>query len=412
MARRARHWFARLVPMVVLLLGVGVGVGAASAQPRDVTVGPELVSMKAESTQGAAGSPDLLSRSDPLEVSRVATRLVATGTAGLIFAAMSKSPPAPARAAAQPLPAPPPAGTRISVPHVLWAAYVHAASEMRTSCHLPVTLLAAIGHVESGSLAGRSLTVTHDVVPPVLGPILSGGGVAAIRDTDGGRLDGDPVWDRAVGPMQFIPSTWRIWGRDGNADGVANPQNIDDAALSAATYLCAGNRDLSDPAQLRAAILSYNHSSSYLASVLGLMASMKAGGTALPEGVPAAPVPVTAGPTATARPAAAPARPTKVTRKGAATVTARKSGTSRTGTSTTTPATSRSSTTSTPPTTISTLLAPNSMTTIASGGADPAASSASMRATVAGSPPSSCDADSGATSATTGTPLPPTTTGC
>ncbi len=57
-------------------------------------------------------------------------------------------------------------------------------------------------------------------MPPVRGPALSGGAFSAIRDTDGGRYDGDPVWDRAVGPMQFIPGTWRIWGADGNGDGV------------------------------------------------------------------------------------------------------------------------------------------------------------------------------------------------
>jgi len=37
--------------------------------------------------------------------------------------------------------------------------------------------------------------------------------------------------------MQFIPSTWQLAGRDGNGDGTADPFNIDDAALSAATCL-------------------------------------------------------------------------------------------------------------------------------------------------------------------------------
>ena len=64
------------------------------------------------------------------------------------------------------------------------------------------------------------------------------GPVAAIPDTDNGRWDGDKVWDRAVGPMQFIPATWQGAGRDGDGDGVANPNDIDDAALAAADYLC------------------------------------------------------------------------------------------------------------------------------------------------------------------------------
>ena len=47
--------------------------------------------------------------------------------------------------------------------------------------------------------------------------------------------------------MQFIPSTWQLVGRDGNGngDGDGGPFNIDDAALSAATYLGAHGRDLS-----------------------------------------------------------------------------------------------------------------------------------------------------------------------
>jgi membrane-bound lytic murein transglycosylase B len=116
----------------------------------------------------------------------------------------------------------------------------------------------------------------------VRGPALSGGAFSAIRDTDGGRYDGDPVWDRAVGPMQFIPGTWRIWGADGNGDGVADPQNIEDAALAAAGYLCSGGRDLSRPADLQAAVLSYNHSQQYLSTVLGIMQAVDSGQLAGP----------------------------------------------------------------------------------------------------------------------------------
>ena len=143
-------------------------------------------------------------------------------------------------------------------------------------------LLAAIGEVESSSLRGRRLDAAHDVVPPVRGPALSGGSFAAIRDSVGGRYDGDPVWDRAVGPMQFIPGTWRLWGADGNGDGVADPQNVEDAALAAANYLCAGGRDLSRPADLTAAVLSYNHSRAYLATVLGIVRAVDSGEVAGP----------------------------------------------------------------------------------------------------------------------------------
>lgn len=170
----------------------------------------------------------------------------------------------------------------LTTDQLLWAAYVSAAKGAPTSCHMPVTLLAAIGEVESSSLRGRSLDARHDVVPPVIGPALSGNGFAAIRDTDGGRLDGDPVWDHAVGPMQFIPGTWRAWGSDGNGDGVADPQNIEDATLSAARYLCAGGRDLSRAADLARAVLSYNGSQRYLATVIGLMDAVTSGADAAP----------------------------------------------------------------------------------------------------------------------------------
>ena len=69
---------------------------------------------------------------------------------------------------------------------------------------------------------------------------------AGIRDTDAGQYDADAKYDRAVGPMQFIPSTWSVVGVDADGDGKRNPQDIDDAALATAVYLCSGDDDLSD----------------------------------------------------------------------------------------------------------------------------------------------------------------------
>ncbi|HEY6797713.1 MAG TPA: lytic murein transglycosylase [Kineosporiaceae bacterium] len=89
-----------------------------------------------------------------------------------------------------------------------------------------------------------------------------------MRDTDGGALDGDPVWDHAVGPMQFLPRTWRQYAQDGDHDGVTNPQDVNDAAATAARYLCAAGRDLSTPAGRLAAVLRYNDSLAYADSVL------------------------------------------------------------------------------------------------------------------------------------------------
>lgn len=78
---------------------------------------------------------------------------------------------------------------------------------------LPWSVLAAIGKVESdhGRLGGGHLTEDGTVVPRIIGPVLDGyDGTALVTDSDEGLLDGDARFDRAVGPMQFLPSTWKI----------------------------------------------------------------------------------------------------------------------------------------------------------------------------------------------------------
>ncbi len=138
-------------------------------------------------------------------------------------------------------------------------------------CRLGWPTLAAIGWIESGHGTHGHATLGADGVPsvPIVGPALDGrSGRAAIHSTARSvAWHGDPVWDHAVGPMQFIPSTWARWGADGDGDGVANPQDIDDAALAAGRYLCAGGRDLSTWDGWHAAVLSYNHSEAYAQGV-------------------------------------------------------------------------------------------------------------------------------------------------
>ncbi|MEV6839007.1 lytic transglycosylase domain-containing protein [Streptomyces sp. NPDC051133] len=157
-----------------------------------------------------------------------------------------------------------------ALPASVFTAYRRAEEELARSapgCHLRRQLLAAIGQVESGQARGGRVTPDGTAVPPILGPRLTGGAFAVVPDTDGGAYDGDAAYDRAVGPMQFIPSTWARWGADGNGDGRSDPDNVYDAALAAGRYLCAGGRDLSDPADLDRAILGYNHSDAYLRTV-------------------------------------------------------------------------------------------------------------------------------------------------
>ncbi|MFI9466766.1 lytic murein transglycosylase [Streptomyces sp. NPDC052492] len=151
-------------------------------------------------------------------------------------------------------------------------------------CRLPWELLAAIGKVESGQARGGAVDENGTTLGRITGPALDGRGFALIRDTDGGAHDGDTVYDRAVGPMQFLPSTWARWGTDGNGDGRADPNNIFDAALAAGHYLCAGDRDLGRPADLDRAVLSYNHSRSYLSLVRYWLAFYRHGVHAVPDG--------------------------------------------------------------------------------------------------------------------------------
>ncbi|WP_396134261.1 lytic transglycosylase domain-containing protein [Arthrobacter oryzae] len=150
-----------------------------------------------------------------------------------------------------------------------YAAAAELANAAAPSCRIGWNTVAAIGFVESahGSHGGGSLTSTGQSNQPIIGPSLNGDSFAAIPDTDAGALDGDALWDHAVGPMQFIPSTWQLAGLDGNGDGAADPLNIDDAALSAASYLCAGGRDLTTARGWTDAVLSYNQSESYVRQV-------------------------------------------------------------------------------------------------------------------------------------------------
>jgi hypothetical protein len=171
-------------------------------------------------------------------------------------------------------------GSTATIPATVLAAYQRAVERtnmVQPGCHIPLELVAAIGKVESGHARGGRVDATGRTLTPILGPVLSGGAFAAIADTDDGKLDGDPVWDRAVGPMQFIPSTWTRWAADGNVDGTLDPHNVYDASLAAARYLCAANRDLGTPAGLDEAILSYNHSTSYLSLVRSWMAVYRNG---------------------------------------------------------------------------------------------------------------------------------------
>lgn len=158
------------------------------------------------------------------------------------------------------------------------------AREAWPDCNLHWNTLAGVGWVEtrhgtySGKIAaGARLDENGRAFPPIVGPALNGDGFAHVPDTDGGEFDDDAEFDRAVGPMQFIPESWSRYGRDANGDGYADPQQIDDAALGAANLLCDGGRDLSEPEDWQDAILGYNQSNDYVIRVRDAAANYAVG---------------------------------------------------------------------------------------------------------------------------------------
>jgi hypothetical protein len=111
---------------------------------------------------------------------------------------------------------------------------LYRASAARYCPGLSWTVLAAIGQIESGH----------------------------------GRNNG-PSSAGALGPMQFLPSTWRMWGTPGFGDKTADIMNPYDAVPSAARYLCASGAAAGGTSLYRA-IYAYNHADWYVRDVLAL----------------------------------------------------------------------------------------------------------------------------------------------
>jgi membrane-bound lytic murein transglycosylase B len=183
----------------------------------------------------------------------------------------------------------------MGIPAAALAAYQRAETVINTadkSCNISWQLIAAIGRVESdhGRVNGNSLNADGLATPGIFGIALDGSNnTTRIADSDAGLYDSDAKFDRAVGPMQFIPSTWRVVGVDADGDAERNPQDIDDAALATAVYLCSGDDDLSTEPGQRAAVYRYNHSQSYVDLVLSIMNAYMSGDfTSVPNGTTSA----------------------------------------------------------------------------------------------------------------------------
>jgi hypothetical protein len=132
-------------------------------------------------------------------------------------------------------PSPDAAGSPAVVPapgdRATWASLAHQAAA--TCPGLPAAVLLAIGHVES-SLGRMSWASSAG----------------------------------AIGPMQFLPSTWAAYGVDGDGDGHTDVMNTVDAVHGAARLLCANGG--ADPDRLASALWNYNHSEDYVRQVMSL----------------------------------------------------------------------------------------------------------------------------------------------
>lgn len=323
-----------------------------------VTTGPDThldVALSADDTR-------VLADDQPVDFERlVNSRLGATTTAPVVTA-----PPTSAGGSFVDQGAPAPFGvtsvTSLSgsgIPLRAYKAYLNAQGLManeQPNCHVNWSLLAGIGRVESnhGRFGGAGFTADGRVSPPIYGVALDGSlaGTAVVRDSDNGAYDGDTRWDRAVGPMQFLPRSWNIHGGDGNADGQRDPQQIDDAVYGSARYMCSGGGDLGTYQGQYAAVYRYNHSDSYVRLVLSLAATYASGqAIALPDAVPAG------AHTGAEGPGASPAgEPPGITADAAGTTTS------------TTAATDPGSAVTLAPTTVTSVIPTTTTTTATSGG--------------------------------------------
>jgi membrane-bound lytic murein transglycosylase B len=207
----------------------------------------------------------------------------ADSDSGVSVVAITKT-PTPFHVAAASVSAPPPAvvvnspgGLRI--PAIALNAYRNAERMMSAAapgCGVSWNLLAGIGRIESLHAYGGATDARGTAVNPILGPALDGtlpGNEIIVQSAHSGRV----VYARAMGPMQFLPGTWARYASDGDGDGKADVQNVYDASLAAARYLCSGGLSLRDSSQVTTAILRYNNSVAYARNVLGWAAAYATG---------------------------------------------------------------------------------------------------------------------------------------
>jgi membrane-bound lytic murein transglycosylase B len=161
----------------------------------------------------------------------------------------------------------------LTVPSVAIQAYGYAEQFLERTdpgCRLAWTTLAGIGDVESshGQAGGAVLQPSGRSAPTILGPVQDGkGGRALVKDTDAGAFDGDTAFDRALGPLRLMPTEWRDFAIDADADGILDPFDIDDAALTLSRVLCAGQDDMGQRPGWNAGVARHRAGDAYAAAV-------------------------------------------------------------------------------------------------------------------------------------------------
>lgn len=172
------------------------------------------------------------------------------------------------------------------LPQQLLEAYQKAAGRAPKPCRgMRWQVLAGVAQIESNQAAGSTIDEHGNVAPPIVGPALdgsgAGGNTTAIADTDQGRWDGDEQWDRAVGVLQFIPTSWTAYTSgsydgDGNGDGTADPHNVFDNAQAAMNHLCSAGGAFDSESATNEALYRYNQSTTYVAMVARAIARFDA----------------------------------------------------------------------------------------------------------------------------------------
>ncbi|MGE2730276.1 lytic murein transglycosylase [Mycolicibacterium vaccae] len=230
-----------------------------------------------------ASAPTTLASRDAAVLPLAAVVPPAQDPSGPAVVAVAR-PPAHVRVAASSATAPPPAAVvnapgTLRIPSMALAAYRNAEAMMASAapnCGVSWNLLAGIGRVESMHAYGGATDARGTAVRPIYGPVLDGtlpGNEAIVQSRTADRV----TYARAMGPMQFLPGTWSRYASDGDGDGKADVQNVFDASLAAARYLCSGGVNLRDQSDVVAAILRYNNSMAYTRNVLAWAASYATG---------------------------------------------------------------------------------------------------------------------------------------